>query len=205
MSLYLFLFFLMNQKIIVGVVGLSGAGKNTVAEDIFPQRYGADYISLTEKVKDYIRSLGKENSTRADRINYANELRQQEGNGVFMQHAFSDIEQSTNKIIVINDVYHPDEIGVLQKAFSQSTIYILGVVADEDVRFARMLKRNRPGDPSTLKEFQKNDALNRGGNGKSFGQKLDECLQKADFMLDNSHTLEELYKQTDEIYQSMTL
>ena len=64
------------------------------------------------------------------------------------------------------------------------------------MRFERLKKRRRHGDPETFSEFKDIDDKEKATGG---GQEVGPCLERADFLLDNSGPVDELYEKLDQI------
>ena len=104
----------------------------------------------------------------------------------------------TNKAIV-DGIRNPDEIRELRK---KREVYIIGVNASQKLRFQRLKKRNRIGDPKTFTEFKKLDNLEN--RGKTKGQEINKCLKMADFTILNNSSLEKLHKEIEKVLESIS-
>lgn len=104
----------------------------------------------------------------------------------------------TDKVIA-DGVRNPDEIRELRK---RGGVYIIGVTAPQKLRFERIKKRNREGDPKTFSEFKRLDNLEN--RGKTEGQNINKCLKMADFMINNNSSLEKLHKETGKILNTIS-
>jgi len=103
----------------------------------------------------------------------------------------------TNKAVV-DGIRNPGEIRELRKG---KEVYIIGVTAPQKLRFKRLRKRGREGDPKTFDEFKRLDNLEN--RGKTKGQEINKCLKMADFTIVNDSSLDDLKKKIDEILSSL--
>ncbi len=172
---------------ILGLTGNLCAGKGEVAS--YLKNLGFSYFSLS----DVIREEAKKNNiecTRENLIWLGNKLREKYGNGVLALKIKEMLPHNVN--IVIDSIRHPDEVNELRKL---PGFVLIGVDALDDVRFARMVQRKRPGDPKTLEEFKK---INEDLNIKN-GQKVNQCMQLADAIIVNNSTIDQLHSKIDKM------
>ena len=73
---------------------------------------------------------------------------------------------------------------------------MVGVVADQKIRFQRLMKRGRLGDSANFEEFKKHEDMEN--NDEASGQQLDKCLKMADKHINSNGTIEEANKEFDE-------
>ena len=99
---------------------------------------------------------------------------------------------------VVDGIRNPDEIRELRKG---KDVYIIGVTAPQKLRFERLRKRGREGDPKTFDEFKRLDNLEN--RGKTKGQEINKCLKMADSTIVNDSSLDDLKKKIDEIFNSL--
>lgn len=94
----------------------------------------------------------------------------------------------------VDSIRNPNEITELRK---NKDFILVAIDAPVELRFKRLLERNRIGDAKTLGDFKRQEEeenLKNDGN-----QQLDVCIKMADEVILNDGTLEELYKKIDKL------
>jgi dephospho-CoA kinase len=115
--------------------------------------------------------------TRENLIVFGTNLRMQNGYGILAKKALEKIE---DKNCCITSIRHPDEVNEFRK---RKDFILVNVDAPQAVRFERMHKRNRSGDPETLEKFielEKKESQSEGA-----GQQLTKCAEMADMVFIN--------------------
>jgi dephospho-CoA kinase len=69
---------------------------------------------------------------------------------------------------------------------------LIGIDAPIELRFKRLLERNRIGDAKTLEEFKEQEQREKLNNATN--QQLDETFKLSNKIIINNGTLEELHK-----------
>jgi dephospho-CoA kinase len=64
--------------------------------------------------------------------------------------------------------------------------------APQQMRFQRMVQRNRPSDPKNFYDFMKLDAIDQGLNQDDSGQQVKECIKLAEYHIFNEFSIERL-------------
>jgi dCMP deaminase len=172
---------------IIGVSGRNGAGKGEVIAYLQSRSFYAH--SLSDVIRDELRRQGQD-ETRERMIETGNAIRQQHGPGGLATMLASQLLPDRN--YVIDSVRHPAEVEVLRARGARFQLW--WVDAEEGVRFERMRKRGRPGDPGTLDELRALEGRELGG-GDPAGQQLLAVQSLADATLRNDGTLAELHAQ----------
>ena len=172
---------------LIGLTGRNAAGKGEVAR--YLQKKSFYYYSLSDAIRDEIRSRGEE-PTRERLIIVGNELRQRFGAKVLAERTLAKIED--DKHYVIDSIRNPAEVNAFREA---KHFKLLRIEAPADVRFHRILNRQRESDPKTMEEFVALE--NREAEGDDTSQNLVKVELMADYALTNDGTLEKLYPQID--------
>jgi dephospho-CoA kinase len=143
---------------IIGLTGSYCSGKDTVADYIVNSR-GFGHFSLSDIIRDAMKEEGIE-PTRENLIVFGSNLRYKNGNGVLAKKALSKMEEGKN--YCITSIRHPAEVAQLRE---NGAFVLINVDAPIEIRFARMQKRKRKGDPQTLEkfiEFEKRESQSSG-------------------------------------------
>ncbi len=180
---------------IIGLTGSYCSGKDTVA-DYIVKNNGFTHFSLS----DEIRLLMKEQNiepTRENLIKFGTELRQNNGNGVLAKSVIKKFQNG--KDYCITSIRHSEEV----KTFKTIKDFILiNVDAPQELRFARMQTRKRPGDPETLEKFIELEKKESQSSGS--GQQVALCCQMADItFVNDTNDINTLHKKIDELLNGL--
>src|SRR5437867_4493483 len=174
---------------LIGLTGRNAAGKGEVAR--YLQKKSFYYYSLSDAIRDEIRSRGEE-PTRDRLIIVGNELRQRYGSNILAERILAKIED--DKHYIIDSIRNPAEVDAFRAA---KHFKLIRVEAPAEVRFQRILSRQRESDPRTLEDFIALE--NREAEGDDTSQNLVKVELMADYTLINDGELEKLYPQIDQL------
>jgi dCMP deaminase len=175
---------------IIGLTGKNGAGKTAVSD--YLKSRGFDYYSLSDEIRAEIRRRGLD-ITREVLIEVGNELREQSGPGVLAERILRNLANGQN--YVIDSIRNPQEVEALRQ---RSDFTLLAVEADQAMRFERSRARAREGAAQTLRQFVEEEARELSSENPA-NQQLNATRQKADLVVNNDGTLEELHRELDKL------
>jgi dephospho-CoA kinase len=170
---------------IIGLTGTMASGKDAVADIL--KKKGYVYFSLSDEVRAEAQAREIE-LTRENLQNLGNEMRKAEGSGVLAQRILMKITDP-QKNYVINGIRNPAEIAELK---NWPGFYLISVDAPQQLRFQRLMTRNRPSDPKVFYMFMKADNKDQGQGEEESGQQVGECMKLADVSIFNDFSLERL-------------
>ncbi len=179
---------------IIGLTGSLAAGKGVVSN--FLKENGFVYLSLS----DELREIAKERKIELTRNNLqdlGNKLREEYGSGVLAEKVLNKIKNQEYKKAIVDGIRNPAEINVLRKIKNFS---LISVDAPREMRFKRLIERNRESDPKTLEDFVKVDDRDKGVGETQTGQAVAECISQANYNLVNSRSLEEMHEKVRKLY-----
>jgi len=162
----------------VGLTGIIASGKEEVAS--FFVTAGFELFSLSDRVREEATRQGFQPPSRTDLQRIGNELRRRAGPGVLAYRTLQKIEAAGMRAAVIDGFRNPHEVTYFQQ---RSQFYLVAVDAPSEVRFERLLQRQRPGDPRTLEEFSKWMLEIVACGEPEEGQQVGACLQLAQFTI----------------------
>jgi dCMP deaminase len=122
-----------------------------------------------------------------------NELREQSGPGVLAERILRNLANGQN--YVIDSIRNPQEVEALRQ---RSDFTLLAVEADQAMRFERSRARAREGAAQTLQQFVEEEARELSSENPA-NQQLNATRQKADLVVNNDGTLEELHRELDKL------
>ncbi len=184
----------MSPKIIIGVTGTIGAGKDTVT-DYLRDKYSFTVISMGDLVREELKATGAQEN-RENLQHFVKKKTDEFGNGYWARKCVAKIQQLKTEKIAISGVRRPMDASIPKKVFGNIYKLIL-VDANVELRFKRLKARKRVGDPKTLAEFKKQEKAEH----KLFD--FEKTAALADFVIKNETNLEDLHKQVDEIMNNL--
>jgi dCMP deaminase len=161
---------------IIGLTGPYCSGKDTVA-DYICKKHGYKHFSLS----DIIREMMKEEKIEPSRKNmivFGVKLRERSGNEILVRKVLKKLNLVEK--YCITSIRHSDEINALRE---RKDFFLINVDAPQRIRFERMQKRKRSGDPVTLEEFVELEKEESQINGS--GQQLSKTSNMADITIVN--------------------
>ena len=178
----------MDAMKVIGIFGLIGSGKDTVAEYL-EEKYGFYHVSYGTIVRELSKQLGR-TLERDDLIKKQREYVQRYGQNYFGRLAVQKIRDSNEQFCVLSGIRRPQDIEEPRKAFGEDFLLVF-IDASPRIRFERMHARMREGDPETLEEFLRQEEEEK----KAFG--FDQVMRYVKFKIKNEGSLEELHRNVD--------
>lgn len=184
---------------IIGISGRIGAGKETVTK--FLREKGFVYFETSAIIKEELVKLGKkmEEITRTDMQNWGDEQRRKDGAGAIMKVMLSKTE--SGKDYLFDSLRNYGEVVFMKQTVKD--FVLIGVDADQKIRFERVLKRNKESDLKTWEGFLKMDERDNFDKKNDMGQQTGLCIENADFVIVNNNDLESAMKQMQEVYKKI--
>lgn len=178
---------------IICLVGESGAGKGAAVNIL--KEYGYIAHILGNEVRAHAQQAGIISPTRAELQEFANTARSEFGADYYVSRVLRKIESQSATRLIIDGVRNLGELNRVKELQDEGTsVNVVGIVADSEVRFFRILDRRDSSDPMTYEEFLKNDQREKGTEGNQFTQQNAACLQEADIIIRNNASLAEFRK-----------
>lgn len=175
------------MAIVIGVTGLIGSGKDTVARYI-AKKYGFSVISMGDIVRKIVRELGLPmNRENQQHVGYKYKER-------ITEEMLKEVRKH-GKVIMVG-IRKWADYNEPKKEFGKN-FYLIVVRADKEKRFERLKKRGRDGDPKTFSEFLKQEKRE-----KEFFD-FNRIFPKADFVIENSKGFGELYREIGSVMEKL--
>lgn len=176
------------------MAGLNGAGKSEIIRYLSARSF--EPFSLSDVIRAELIARGRE-ETRENLIELGTELRAKGGPSVLARRAIATLTADRN--YAIDSIRHPDEAHALRSA--GHFFKLVWVDAAIRVRFERITKRARTGDPPSFDEFKELEERELGSADLS-AQQLLAVKAVADFEIDNSDGLESLHNQIQSVLEA---
>lgn len=174
---------------IIGITGTMGSGKGEIAK--YLKNKGFEYFCFSDILKEEAKKRNI-SPTRENLQKLGNEIKKEAKTlGILAKKIIE--KAKTNKVIA-DGIRNPDEVMEFRK---RKDFYLIGITASQRLRYQRLKKRARPGDPTNFKEFKRID--NKENRGVTKGQEINKCLKITDFLIENKGLLEELREKVDKI------
>lgn len=184
----------MSKKIYIGVVGQIAAGKEVLAEYLI-KKYGFVTFSLSTVLHTELSKRGIKEFTRKTLQDIGDELRQTVGEDVLARKTI-EIVKKGKKSVVITGIRNPAEVKYLKKI---PRFILIAVKAKRKIRFQRVLKRAKPWDPKTWKDFYKIDRRDYGVGQEKSGQQVGKCITMADYTISNNKDVDSFHQKIEKI------
>jgi len=170
---------------IIGLTGSLASGKDVIADIL--KRKGFIYLSLSDEVREEAKTRGIE-LTRENLQILGNEMRKNEGNGILAQRILRKVSDP-QKHYIINGIRNTAEV---QELKNWPSFFLIAIDAPQQMRFQRMIQRNRPSDPKNFYDFMKFDAIDQGKDQDETGQQVKQCMEMAEYRIFNEFGIERL-------------
>lgn len=176
-------------KIILGLAGEIASGKGTVAKYIC-EKYDGSSHRFSTMLRDVAKRMylpeNRENLQKISTI-----FRENFFDDILSSVIAKDVKNDEHKIIAIDGVRRMADIAYLKKLPNFKLVYISTSL---EKSFERITKRNENSDDEgkTFEEFKKD-------HEREAELQIRNLEGKADFVVDNNGTFEELYSQIDKI------
>jgi len=180
----------MNNKALIAIVGMAGSGKSE-AVNFLQKKYELPKIYFGEATFERMEKEGLE-------LNYENEravrekIRKELGMGAYALLAMPKIDLVLDKYdtALIESLYSWDEYKVLKNKY-QDVFKVIAVFASPEIRFCRLKARKDERPIEDADTFNRRDWTEIEGTDKG------GPIARADYMIVNQGTLEELHDELE--------
>lgn len=188
-------------KLTIGIVGPICSGKETLGEYL-RRKYKATHYSLSDVIRDELDFLGFDRHSRELLQAIGNELRHHRGPDYLARKILDKMRAKDHEFTVISSIRNPEEVYFLRD--NLPNFHLLAIDADKKIRYKRLRKRGRLGDPKSWEEFLKAEERELDQKTKEFFQiQVDNTSSEADFFINNDRGKKSLYRNIDRLLNSI--
>jgi dephospho-CoA kinase len=178
------------MKLVIGLVGHIGSGKTSVSKYI-QEGYAAKEHRFSQILMDILDRLYLPHE-RTYLQNLGKSLRAELGEDVIVNAFKGDLEKDQSDVLIVDGIRYENEVELL-KGFKNS--FLIFVTASPEVRYERCLSRGEKGEAEiTYEQFLESE-------GAETEKHIEAIRGSADYIIENSGDLDELYKKVDEIME----
>lgn len=172
----------MEEKLLLLITGMPGAGKSTVLSLIAEEGYPT--LLMGDVIREETERLGL-SPTPENVGKVAVEIRRREGRGAVAKRCLPRLRRlfAESPVVCVDGVRSLKEVEVFREEFRN--VLLVAVHASPQTRFRRFLTRNRSDDPKTWEVFRERDLRELG-----FG--IGGAIAMADHIIINESSLEDL-------------
>jgi dephospho-CoA kinase len=174
------------MKLVVGLTGSIGAGKSAIADHLC-KKYGAKQLRFSQILMDILDRLYLEKD-RKNLQTLGIALRKAYGDDVIANAFEQDLRKCKGDIVIVDGIRYMSEVEMMRKFDNNILFY---AEAPEKLRYERTVKRGEKGEGTI--SFEEFLAAEKRGTEKN----LPEIKKAADIVLQNSGTVDELFKRVD--------
>lgn len=184
----------MTQKIIIGLLGETGSGKDTVAKYL-EEKYKAKLMRFADPIKDtlsiYFDKLSKEDQAWLYLV-----FKNRFGEDILSKAMAKRVDDEESQLIIINGVRMPSDYDFVKKYPNSQVLYI---TASENTRWQRVASRGEKSDDNiTIEKFKELDRVETEVHIPEIGAKADKTIH-------NEKDLDYLLNEVDQYMKDLGL
>jgi len=168
----------MNNKLVIGLAGMPGAGKSAFVAVAKEKGYG------TVVMGDVVREEAARRRLEPTPENLGRimlELRQTEGKSVIAKRCLSKVDVAKEQKIVIDGIRSLNEVEEFKMHFAKFTL--VGIHSSPETRFRRLYRRQRSDDSEDSSIFHERDV-------RELSVGLGNVIAMSEYIIVNEETLE---------------
>lgn len=183
--------------ITIGITGTLGAGKGTIV-DYLVKNKGFVHYSVRAFITEEIKRRGLE-VNRDTMTMVGNDLRAQHTPSYIVEALYAQAQASGSNCI-IESVRTPGEVAALR---GKEHFYLFAVDAKPETRYDRIVVRGSETDHVSFETFLANEQREMTSDDPN-KQNLKVCIEQADYVFDNSGSIQELEAKVEEVITKLT-
>ena len=168
---------------IIGVTGRIGSGKGELSKYLAGN--GFYRLAFGDEVRKEALLRGiTETRENLQKLGYM--LREGKEECIWTRRLVDQVKAKHDYIV--DGFRYPDQVELFNKRFEN--FYLIAVDASEELRYERLKRRGREGDPKTWEEFWVQDGMDWIGYLNNSGQNTRGCFYLADRKIENNNSLD---------------
>lgn len=182
---------------IIGITGVNGGGKGTVVEYLLTKGNFAHYSS-----SDLLVTILKERGELVDRDGMnriANELRAIDPAGVPAENYKRYEAEDGESDAIFESIHSIPEADFIKNMGG----VVIGVTANPDIRYERILKRGSVKDNVSKEKFIEQQQREEAGSNDPNKSNIFQTIAAADYKIENNGTVAQLQAQVDTILRDL--
>jgi len=183
------------MKIILGLIGTIGSGKDFAAEYLV-EKHGFKSMSMGDLVREETINQGLE-PTRSNLQSVSKSFTDKNGPHYWSNKVCDKILKLGWEKVIINGVRRVQELETYREKFGSNFNLVL-IDADPKIRFNRLKSRARVGFPNTWGKFAKHEKAEL----ELYGT-FEDTIKLAEFVVKNESSPEELHKNIDNVLNKL--
>lgn len=183
---------------IIGITGTIGAGKGTIVEYLKAEK-NFKHFSVRGFITEEIKKRGMP-VNRDSMVVVANDLRSKNSPSYIVDRLFEKAQDAGGNS-VIESIRTPGEVTSLRK---QKKFWLFAVDCDAKIRYERIKARASETDKVDFETFLENEKREMTTDDPN-KQNLKKCIEMADFVFDNSGSVDKLYEEVEKVLGSLEL
>ncbi len=180
------------MKKVIGILGKNGAGKDTLCDIIKDNYSSVEVLKFSDALAEVLNIFFDEISR--DNLSWlASTLREKFGDDILARGISKKIDKSDKKVIILNGIRVWDDFELLKEKKGK----LIYITADEKIRWKRLQERGEKEDDNVnFQEFLEKEKA-------PTEIEIPKIGKRADFIIENNGSLEELREKTLEIIKKI--
>lgn len=179
----------MSDRIILGITGMPGAGKTTVAKHISSR--GIKDLAMGDIIREKAKEMGYGAGKEGQKM-VVNKLRETGGKDIVARLTLEKMIKMNLENVIIDGIRSMHEVELFSTQFK---VILLAVHASQARRYEFLSKRGRTDDPHKIEDFKERDKL-------EIELGIGTVIALSDLMIVNEDiSLNELQAQTDNLLE----
>jgi dephospho-CoA kinase len=175
--------------IVIGAMGLNGSGKDTLIDHLC-QRCAVHKLSAGDIARQIAGEQGIE-PTRENLHRISQQAMADHGNDYFVRRLIEMINENRWLATGVSGVRTPEDVSIMRQHYGDDLLLVHVRVNDAQLRYQRLLERDRPRDPDTFEAFVQQER----DEEEQFHVR--EALRQADLVINNHRSLEDFLQAID--------
>ncbi|MBT8172386.1 flagellar hook-basal body complex protein FliE [Candidatus Bathyarchaeota archaeon] len=168
---------MINEKIVVGITGMPGAGKGVFRRTV--KRHGYFVVIMGDEVRAEVKRRNLK-PTPQNLGKVMLNLRELEGPAAIAKRCISKLKNTPRTIVVVDGIRSLVEVEEFKKHFQN--FFLMAIHASPYTRYKRLFRRRRSDDPVNWETFMERDL-------RELGIGMGSVISLADYMIVNERTI----------------